>query len=213
MSLTTITGICISEPVYRLGNKWCINHNKTGICIKKPPEHDARSTRLCKSMHAWQPGATWSTLSPHPPYLSHSRLPALYRPYPSPLHWFPMWPALPLFLYSWLFSAGVSVCCHLLTLVPHFGIFLPWIWRRYVPPKRRFTQDLHSATCHKTAFFTVSIVSNFLSNILFQRYEDGYTDTLLTCLQAQFTQGASLWLYTNVEERQSSCQMRLNHST
>jgi hypothetical protein len=25
--------------------------------------------------------------------------------------------------------------------------------RRYVPPKRRFTQDLHGATTQKTAFF------------------------------------------------------------
>jgi hypothetical protein len=34
-------------------------------------------------------------------------------------------------------------CSHLLTLVPRSRIFLPWRWRRYVPPKRRFTQDLH----------------------------------------------------------------------
>jgi hypothetical protein len=32
-------------------------------------------------------------------------------------------------------------------------IFLPWRWRWYVPPKRRFTQDLHCATSQKTAFF------------------------------------------------------------
>jgi hypothetical protein len=29
-------------------------------------------------------------------------------------------------------------------------------WRRYVSPKRRFTQDLQSATSHKTAFFIVT---------------------------------------------------------
>jgi hypothetical protein len=27
--------------------------------------------------------------------------------------------------------------------------------RRYVPPKRRFTQNLHGATCQKTAFFVM----------------------------------------------------------
>jgi hypothetical protein len=42
---------------------------------------------------------------------------------------------------------------HLLTLVPRSRIFLRWRWRRYVPPKRWFTQDLHGATSHKTAFF------------------------------------------------------------
>jgi hypothetical protein len=44
----------------------------------------------------------------------------------------------------------VSGCSHLLTLVPRSRIFLPWRWRRYVPPKRRFTQDLHGATSQKT---------------------------------------------------------------
>jgi hypothetical protein len=35
--------------------------------------------------------------------------------------------------------------------------FLPWRWRRYVPPKRRFTQDLHGTTSQKTAFFLIKI--------------------------------------------------------
>jgi hypothetical protein len=47
------------------------------------------------------------------------------------------------------------VCSYLLTLVPRSRIFLPWRWRRYVPPKRRFTQDLHGATSQKTAFFSL----------------------------------------------------------
>jgi hypothetical protein len=34
--------------------------------------------------------------------------------------------------------------------------FLPWIWRRYIPPKRRFTQDLHGTASQKTAFFMVT---------------------------------------------------------
>jgi hypothetical protein len=50
------------------------------------------------------------------------------------------------------------VCSHLLTLVPRSLIFLPWRWKRYFPPKRRFTQDLHGATSQKTAFFIVTAV-------------------------------------------------------
>jgi hypothetical protein len=58
------------------------------------------------------------------------------------------------------------VCSHLLTLAPGSRIFLPWRWRRYVPPKRRFTQDLHGATSKKTAFFIVTTVktSNLTCN-------------------------------------------------
>jgi hypothetical protein len=44
---------------------------------------------------------------------------------------------------------------HLLTLVPCSRIFLPWIWRRQVPPKRRFTQDLHGAISQKTVIFFI----------------------------------------------------------
>jgi hypothetical protein len=50
------------------------------------------------------------------------------------------------------------VCSYLLTLVPRRRIFLPWRWRRYDPPKRRFTQYLHGATSQKTAFFIVTAV-------------------------------------------------------
>jgi hypothetical protein len=46
-----------------------------------------------------------------------------------------------------------SVCSRLLTLVPHSRIYLPWRWRRYFTPKRRFTQDLHGTTSQKTEFF------------------------------------------------------------
>jgi hypothetical protein len=61
---------------------------------------------------------------------------------------------------------------HLLTLVPRSRIFLPWRWRRYVPPKRRLTQDLHSATSHKMTFFLVTAVkaSNRTTRFLFTKY-------------------------------------------
>jgi hypothetical protein len=95
----------------------------------------------------------------------HSR----YR-IPSPLYWYLMWPTLPLFLflYTWVFSTGGSVCSHLLTLVPRSRIFLPWRWRRYVPPKCRFKQDLHGVTSQRTAFFiaTAMKTSNLTSLIL-----------------------------------------------
>jgi hypothetical protein len=66
-----------------------------------------------------------------------------------------MWPTLPpsLFLYSWLFPTGCSVCSHLLMLVPRSWIFLPWRWRWYVPQKRRLTQDLHRVTSQNTTYF------------------------------------------------------------
>jgi hypothetical protein len=41
-------------------------------------------------------------------------------------------------------------CSHLLTLVPRLRIILPWRWRQYVPPKRRFTRDLHPRKRHSS---------------------------------------------------------------
>jgi hypothetical protein len=52
------------------------------------------------------------------------------------------------------FRLVTQVCSHLLTLGPCWRIFLPRRWRRYVPPKRRFTQYLHGVTSQKTEFFT-----------------------------------------------------------
>jgi hypothetical protein len=84
-----------------------------------------------------------------------------HRPYPSPLCWSSLWPTLPLsmFLYSWLFPTDGSVCSHMLTLVPRSRILLPW--RRYVPPKRRLMQDLHSAKSQKTTLFSNQILCIF----------------------------------------------------
>jgi hypothetical protein len=58
---------------------------------------------------------------------------------------------------TWTVSTS-SDCSHLLTLVPYLRIFVPWRWRRYVPPKCRFTQNLHGDTSQKTAFFIVTTV-------------------------------------------------------
>jgi hypothetical protein len=59
-----------------------------------------------------------------------------------------------------VFSTGDTVCSHLLTFFPRSRIFLPWRWRRYVPPKRRITQNLHGITSQKTVFFIVTAVKN-----------------------------------------------------
>jgi hypothetical protein len=46
--------------------------------------------------------------------------------------------------------------------------FLPWKWRRYLPPKRLFTQDLHGAKSQRAAFFIVTPVktSNLTNRFL-----------------------------------------------
>jgi hypothetical protein len=46
----------------------------------------------------------------------------------------------------WDVALCISCVNHLLTLVPRSRSFLHWRWRRYVLPKRRLTQDLHSDT-------------------------------------------------------------------
>jgi hypothetical protein len=63
-------------------------------------------------------------------------------------------------------ASGCRVWRVLLKLVPRSRNFLPWRWRRYVSPKCRFTQDLHGATSHKTAFFLVTVVkTSHLTNV------------------------------------------------
>jgi hypothetical protein len=62
--------------------------------------------------------------------------------------------------------AWAGGCSQLHTLVPRSRIFLPWRWRRYVPPKRRFTQDPYGARSQKTVFFMVTAVKT--SNLTIQ---------------------------------------------
>jgi hypothetical protein len=45
-------------------------------------------------------------------------------------------------------------------LVFEVVVCVPWRWRRYVPLKRRFTQDLHGAISQKTAFFIAVYVAH-----------------------------------------------------
>jgi hypothetical protein len=46
-----------------------------------------------------------------------------------------------------------------------FADFLLWKWRRYVSPKRRFTQAPHGATSEKTALFIGKIVHTLFQGI------------------------------------------------
>jgi hypothetical protein len=43
-------------------------------------------------------------------------------------------------------------------------VFLLWRWMRYVPPKRRLKQDLHSATSLKGTIFNIRLFSEKLSS-------------------------------------------------
>jgi hypothetical protein len=71
-------------------------------------------------------------------------------------------PASPQTSHTWRMSSSgmwrCIVCSHLLTLVPRSHIFLPWRWRRFVPPIRRLPQDLPRATSQKMTFFIVTAV-------------------------------------------------------
>jgi hypothetical protein len=76
-------------------------------------------------------------------------------------------------------------CSHMLTLVPGSRIFLPSRWRRYVPPKRRFTQDLHGATFQKTAFFVDTAVKT--SNVTTRKhYRDQYCRLKVAAIATKF---------------------------
>jgi hypothetical protein len=61
------------------------------------------------------------------PALACYLLAHLHSPFPSPLYRFPMWPTFPpfLFLYSWVFSTGGSVCIPCSCLFLARGFFCP----------------------------------------------------------------------------------------
>jgi hypothetical protein len=61
------------------------------------------------------------------------------------------------------FQLVAQSASHLLMLVPCSRIFLPWRWRRHVPPKHWFTQDLHGATFQKAAFFILKLLLNIVT--------------------------------------------------
>jgi hypothetical protein len=133
----------------------------------------------------WAGGSSRAFPQPgNSPALARSLLPArlaflsdLYRPYPSPL-WYPMLPTLPLSLCSYIagcFRLVAQSASHMLTLLFHSRIFLPWRWRRYVTPNRRFTQDVHGATSHKMAFFIVTAVKTSNPTTLPLLFRSAYT--------------------------------------
>jgi hypothetical protein len=65
-------------------------------------------------------------------------------------------------------------------------IFLPWRWGQYVPPKRRFTQELHGATSQKTAFFIVTAVkiSNLANSTILRKVKPFWNVKLWNTLPA-----------------------------
>jgi hypothetical protein len=42
-------------------------------------------------------------------------------------------------------------------VVPNLLIIPPWLWSRYIPPKRRFLQEPNGITSQETAFFEIMI--------------------------------------------------------
>jgi hypothetical protein len=56
-------------------------------------------------------------------------------------------------------AVTVTRCEELLTLIPS-PQFLPWWWRRYVPPKCRYLQEPHGVTSQNTPFL---IATEFVS--------------------------------------------------
>jgi hypothetical protein len=85
-----------------------------------------------------------------------------------------------------------SVCGQLLTLVPRSRIFIPWRWRRYIPPKRRLTQDLHSPTSQKTTFFIVTAVK--FSNLTLYKFTDVSEKHPVSIFQRFFPYWLLSWL-------------------
>jgi hypothetical protein len=72
--------------------------------------------------------------------------------------------------------AWAGVCSNLNIPVPRSRIFVPWRWKRYVPPKRRFTQDLHNATPQKTAFVIHSLPhTSSWRSAYFVKHRDKFT--------------------------------------
>jgi hypothetical protein len=72
-----------------------------------------------------------------------------------------------------IFEEYIASYSHLLTLVPRSRSFPPWRWRRYINPKRQFTQDLHGATSQKTTFFIVTAVKTSNLTQLYDCLENG----------------------------------------
>jgi hypothetical protein len=62
-------------------------------------------------------------------------------------------------------SVSIRLTLSSLALFP-----LPWRWRRYFPPKRRFILNPHDATSQKTAFFKCDVISSLFMMILTKFY-------------------------------------------
>jgi hypothetical protein len=54
----------------------------------------------------------------------------------------------------WRIKSRISLLVFRRNVLPRSRIFLPWRWRRYVPPKHLFTQDLHGVTLQQAVYLS-----------------------------------------------------------
>jgi hypothetical protein len=87
------------------------------------------------------------------------------------------------------------------------AIILPWNCRRYIPPKRRFTQDLHGASSQKTAIFIVTAMktSNLATDVFICVGSDGWNCRPLHWLSSE-------WRFSRIS-RQSPGFCRVGHDS
>jgi hypothetical protein len=156
--------------------KFCLSKSwKPLICsLKKPPEHGARSTRLqgYQGQYTLAISSQCSLSSPeffpHPwpipclLYISLCYLLLTFTTDPTPHSLSVDFPCGILSLSPcsyiadcfWLVAQSAATCSRWFLAR---GFFYPRRYRRYLPPKRRLTEDLHSATSQKTTFFLKKI--------------------------------------------------------
>jgi hypothetical protein len=122
------------EVCFCLSKSW-----KPLLCsLKKHTEHDTRSFKATwvnarsAAQGYWVNAHSVALSFPHPSLLPAclAFLSDLYRPYHSPLYWFPMWPTLPLSLFSYIARCFRLVAQSAAMLVRCSRIFLPWRRRR-----------------------------------------------------------------------------------
>jgi hypothetical protein len=81
--------------------------------------------------------------------------------------------------------------------------FLPWRWRRHVPPKRRFIINPHGATSQRMAFFIVTAVKTSIH----ARFKLS-CNYRLSSISRAFPQTRQLWQKTNTRHYSMECDYR-----
>jgi hypothetical protein len=161
----TITGVRSREVTWyvydlRRSQRWLWRMSSSGIwrCVH-PGLTDVSEERIASIFRVKNPRAGNQRQQVAADWANSRRHQLTFtQPYPSPLCWFSIEPILPpsLFLHSWFLPTAGSVCSNLLTLVSRSRVFLPWRWRRYVPPKRRLPKIYttpHSRRRHSSTWY------------------------------------------------------------